>query len=710
MRNYSSSPTSLSSPPSALSEPGSPTRLLSQGRANIEMDEIVVDPGSANRFGVTTQQRPPAPPGVQLTAAGLPRKKPGRKPGSTVKPKAATDTSSTNTEPKQRRPRKPRDPNAPPIQRKRKAAAIAAENAEEPMQIDSDSRTGPVQSRQPRITELTSMRMALDEPTAAQNPPKREAPPKSMMSILNDEPAPRPQPPAPVTTTTRQIFDPVRGNYDPVRETMVARDPYGTGVLGSPRAPSQVVNRASASPSIASLVDPPSTNTMSPGPSHQPYGNSAAGPSRFHESTSLPPSPPHPSRSNTQAPAKPPTTDIKRPPPPPPASAQTKPEPPKNTFTSMTSIPSAVTLAANAAPTPAQSKKVAAVAQQDREKHQKSSTASSSPNSSGPKDTLPAVSSGSGRSILDFGKANPGEELQAPSIVLHIPLNGETNKYVNFMRMAEERYGWDALHPRLAAHRERKARIAAASAALEKNGSGRESGDEMSVDLQSDGEGSNAEMGGMGNGAGGTSGPDGAPAKPARKKRNFKEDEYDKADDFVDDSELLWEQQAAASRDGFFVYSGPLIPEVEKPVAGYVYFPLTCFLFCFTSGTRRILTLLQQRGSTKTWPGRTRKSWRCERWRHSSRRGYGSRPRWRSGIPRRRCRSQAPYHKAREGAARSRESRTGEARANSLQVWRWFRDTRLASGRCQCWSKQCRRGRWLIGAVHLSPNHPLATT
>jgi len=155
---------------------------------------------------------------------------------------------------------------------------------------------------------------------------------------------------------------------------------------------------------------------------------------------------------------------------------------------------------------------------------------------------------------------------------LHIPLNGETNKYVNFLRMAEERYGWDALHPRLAANRERKARIAAASAALEKSvngGSGRESADDMEMvddDLASDGDASNVEMGGMGpGGTNGLSGPDAPPTKPARKKRNFKEDEYDKDDDFVDDSEMLWEEQAAASRDGFFVYSGPLIPEVPKP-------------------------------------------------------------------------------------------------------------------------------------------------
>jgi hypothetical protein len=169
---------------------------------------------------------------------------------------------------------------------------------------------------------------------------------------------------------------------------------------------------------------------------------------------------------------------------------------------------------------------------------------------------------GEGRSILDFGKAKPGEELQTPTIVVKVPITpGATNIYVNFMRKAEEKYGWDALHPRLAANRDRKARIAAAAASLEKVESGRESGDEMSEDL-SDVEGSNPENGG-------TSGPD-ALAKPKKKKRNFKEDQYDVDDDFVDDSEMLWEAQAAASRDGFFVYSGPLVPEEQKPEPGYV--------------------------------------------------------------------------------------------------------------------------------------------
>jgi len=283
----------------------------------------------------------------------------------------------------------------------------------------------------------------------------------------------------------------------------------------------------------------------------------------------MPPSPSHPVRSAPQTTTKPTIVEARRPLPPPPAAPKVE-QAKTSSFTSMSSIPTSSAAAAAlamGATAPVQSKKLAAVVQQERDSHKKASSSSSSPRINSLKDALPSIP-GNERSILDFGKATPGEEVAAPSIVLHIPLNGETNKYVNFMRMAEERYGWDALHPRLAANRERKARIAAASAALEKekNSSGRDTGDEMDEDIQSDAENSNVEMGGVG-GANGTSGADGAPAKPARKKRNFKEDEYDKDDDFVDDSELLWEEQAAASRDGFFVYSGPLIPEQPKPAA-----------------------------------------------------------------------------------------------------------------------------------------------
>ena len=138
----------------------------------------------------------------------------------------------------------------------------------------------------------------------------------------------------------------------------------------------------------------------------------------------------------------------------------------------------------------------------------------------------------------------------------------------------------------------------------------------MSVD-ESDNEDSNVEMGG-------TSGPDkAADGKPAKKKRHFKEDEYDKDDDFVDDSELLWEEQAAASRDGFFVYSGPLIPEVEKPESGrYVYCILLIrsmpVLICQCSGDGQPKRGRGSRGGARPWRSPTRRpARRCRRARRS---------------------------------------------------------------------------------------------
>lgn len=220
------------------------------------------------------------------------------------------------------------------------------------------------------------------------------------------------------------------------------------------------------------------------------------------------------------------------------------------------------------------------------------SSAAPSPKSSKVVDITPPPLPGSGNGLMLNGP-DDGTESRAPTIILHIPMNGEHNKYVNFTRLAEERYGWDALHPRLAAQRERLARVAAAGAALERSGSNKESGDEMSLDL-SEGEGSNAEMGAMSDGRTGT---DGGAKKPVR-KRKTKEDEYDKDDGFVDDTELLWEEQAAASKDGFFVYSGPLVPEGEKPVLER-FVP---YLLHYIS-QHALLIYVKSRGIKQAWQG-----------------------------------------------------------------------------------------------------------
>jgi HPC2 and ubinuclein domain len=192
------------------------------------------------------------------------------------------------------------------------------------------------------------------------------------------------------------------------------------------------------------------------------------------------------------------------------------------------------------------------------------------------KEQPPPLPQGSGllSSTLFGGSSSdaPTSTDKIPNIILHIDLKGKTNNIINFAQMAEEKYGFAALHPRLAAQKERLARVAAVGAALERSASGSRMGgtsagesgdDDGSVDIDRDSaDDGDALMGGMNNTDGaGNSGTDGPTAKRRRRK---KIEEYDQDDPFVDDSELVWESQAAASKDGFFVYCGPLVPEGEK--------------------------------------------------------------------------------------------------------------------------------------------------
>lgn len=154
------------------------------------------------------------------------------------------------------------------------------------------------------------------------------------------------------------------------------------------------------------------------------------------------------------------------------------------------------------------------------------------------------------------------------SIFLQVKLGEPGSNVINFARLAEEKYGFAALYPRQAAQRKRMAEVAAQGALLEKNGNlGKKNGtaaesadEDLSVDIDrdSDNEG-DVTMGGI-NGTNENSGTEaGGP-----KRRRRKVDDYDADDPFVDDSEMVWEAQAAVSKDGFFVYMGPLVAEGEK--------------------------------------------------------------------------------------------------------------------------------------------------
>jgi hypothetical protein len=174
------------------------------------------------------------------------------------------------------------------------------------------------------------------------------------------------------------------------------------------------------------------------------------------------------------------------------------------------------------------------------------------------KDAPPPLPSGSGLlSGTPFGpvaNSNGTSETQGANIWLTFDLKGRDNVTINFAQEVEKKYGFAALHPRIAARRERQRQITAAGAALER-AQGGVSNDDMSVDL-SENE-SNVEMGGMDD-------ETSARENGGKKRRKRKQEEYDKEDDFIDDTELAWEQQALMAKDGFFVYSGPLVTE-DKP-------------------------------------------------------------------------------------------------------------------------------------------------
>lgn len=142
-------------------------------------------------------------------------------------------------------------------------------------------------------------------------------------------------------------------------------------------------------------------------------------------------------------------------------------------------------------------------------------------------------------------------ESRGVDIEIRITLKPDGGNMINMAQEIAKKYGRDAINPRAAAHRKQLLAVAAAANRLEGG-----SADDVSEDLMSEADGdSNIEMGGMDEGNGAT-GDD----KPKRKRKR-KEEEYDKEDDFIDDTELAWQEKAAVAKDGFFVYSGPLVPE-----------------------------------------------------------------------------------------------------------------------------------------------------
>ena len=505
-------------------------------------------------------------------------------------PQRHSNSKSATTETKVKKPRKKPEPKPEaekkekPVRKPRKSTSTATnpnprkkqktENASSPANVKSEPVAA---SRQTKITDLVTPTQSLQQP-----PQTTEAPATTQQSQSGNSEAitkiqAEPPPSSPQPQPTAQPAPPVRvggTNYDPIRSSFLttSSNPPSQPIPSPSRPPP---SRASESPALASLMNPQpiSEATTSGAVSYPQLPRTASTES-------------HPSKPLVSSPSN--RHIILDPTPPAQSNQPSKPAP---EVAQKEGPPSVMSVDSDPAPQPAA--KPAPVV-----KKTTSGNSSTAPSPKPPvraKDIVPPLPSGSGliTSALFGGSSDATSTTvpkASPNIVLEVPLLGQSNKVVNFARLAEEKYGFAALHPRVAAQRERLARVALASAALERNNSASKKGntdsaaenesaegDDMSLDLESDNDGDVAMsgFGGGGDNSGGEgtgTGEDQAKKKKAAPRRK-KIEEYDRDDPFVDDSEMAWEATAAASKDGFFVYYGPLIQEGEKPsLEKYVYY------------------------------------------------------------------------------------------------------------------------------------------
>ncbi|KAF9701073.1 hypothetical protein EKO04_000509 [Ascochyta lentis] len=522
--NDASSPGSLSSPPH--SPEGTPT-------STVRVSSTGVGVGPANVSTPTpANATSPAPRG--LTASGQPRKKPGPKP-------KLKDPAVPEPEKKTRKPRKPAEPKessaAGPVRKRRTKASIEAQAVQPVQVVDEKPIVHNSPTPQPRPAEAVS---------APQQPEHSPALTQAPRVLSNQEPTlySNPNlshinvaPSTPRPSSSGQRYDPIRGGIMEDKPQVPA---------SAPPPISPPLNRASASPSITSLIDPPSASN-----------SFFTQPVKLQQQASITSAPQSPASFHARPGPVVPSQDFSAPPPQ--HQQQQQPTPQPLPYTAAPTGPAPMEVDSEASkPVVASAPKVAATSNGGTPANANAPTPPTKP--ARQKEAPPPLPTGSGLlSGTPFGPSTTNttsttEAPSAPNIYLTFDLKGRQNTTINVALEIEKRYGFAALHPRIAARQERQRQMKAAGAALERAAGG-VSTDDMSVDL-SENE-SNVEMGGMDDNASATE-------NGGKKRRKRKQEDYDKEDDFIDDTELAWEQQALMAKDGFFVYSGPLVTE-EKP-------------------------------------------------------------------------------------------------------------------------------------------------
>ncbi|EXJ95580.1 hypothetical protein A1O1_00702 [Capronia coronata CBS 617.96] len=513
------------------------------------------DSNSAGTFGVASFAGAGAGAGASATgAAGGALRQDNRDATVTV---TSLTTGNTLQPPPKRvyKPRKKKDPNAPPGPEKEKKERVTNRRARGASSTTSVPRKKPkleatdanstIDIPGPQSASLQSSTLVQPVAFSSRSPvefrPNEAARPTETGAPVH-EPSTRSQMPSQQSYSYSSSFQSAvqtpaprsTGMYDPIRSvTRPVEGPQPSSASLRPaHTPPRPIYNPSTSPAISGIIDHPTAQSFKSSSisiSHQPKVEPSYGQPNGRPTLSPPMA------------GNPTPMDLD--------SATLEPVPSKKVVAASKKV-------ASEAPTRATSPKPARAKEQPHPLPPGSGLLSAS---------LFGGDSSNGGSQKDSGKG--------PNIVLHIDLKDPNNRVINFARMAEEKYGFAALYPRQAAQKERLAKVAAAGAALERSASGSKFGgtsggdsgdDDLSVDIErdSDNDGDIAMSGVNGGQEAANSGTDGPGPK---RRRRRKVEEYNQDDPFIDDSELLWEAQAAASKDGFFVYCGPLVPEGEKP-------------------------------------------------------------------------------------------------------------------------------------------------
>lgn len=150
------------------------------------------------------------------------------------------------------------------------------------------------------------------------------------------------------------------------------------------------------------------------------------------------------------------------------------------------------------------------------------------------------------------GRSEKEAIVEVPVIALNIPLldtknpqPGQAEVVINVLKLAEDKYGWNTIHPNA------KSAIDLMDDILDDDDEGEDEeeedvsvADEKANPLKKKEELTEEQL-----------------IKRHETKMNRKVGKYDYEDPFIDDAELQWEEEITTTKEGFFVYWGPLVEE-----------------------------------------------------------------------------------------------------------------------------------------------------